>query len=130
MKPWYIVEIREIPHIRRVNCLCDIRYCLHASLFVQGRLQPFKILSTKLSKCRSVVSKRQGGVIMPLIFLQGSFSYWLLPLFGFERRLFQAYEDSESLSVQQLNVYADEEICILCPMYITLAHLCPLLHCH
>ena len=34
------------------------------------------------------VSRRQGGVIMPLIFLQGSFSYWLLPLFGFEWRLF------------------------------------------
>ena len=44
--------------------------------------------------------------------------------------ILQDYEDSESLSVQQLNVYADEEICILCPMYITLAHLCPLLHCH
>ena len=26
MQPWYIVEIREIPHIRRVICLCDIRY--------------------------------------------------------------------------------------------------------
>ena len=44
--------------------------------------------------------------------------------------ILQDYEDSESLSVQQLNVYADEEICILCPMYITLAHICPLLHCH